>query len=130
MPACCGKTASSSTLAASRATSRTCIASSRSGASCSSANRQPGVPPRMRTGEPAASEIAAPLGAGERRRGLVNAFPPTVRRFTPDDAELLTSLAAAAAVALTNARLYGEAQDGIDARDEFLSTAAHDLNTP
>jgi signal transduction histidine kinase len=86
--------------------------------------------PALLTGETAGSEIAAPIVAGDMRLGVVKAFSPTVRRFNDDDAALLTSLAAAAAVALTNARLYREAQDGIDARDEFLSTAAHDLNTP
>jgi PAS domain S-box-containing protein/excisionase family DNA binding protein len=86
--------------------------------------------PALLTGETAGSEIAAPITAGDERLGVVKAFSPTVRRFSPDDAALLTTLAAAAAVALTNARLYHEAQDAIRARDEFLSTAAHDLNTP
>ena len=53
-----------------------------------------------------------------------------MRRFSSDDAELLTTLAATAAVALTNAELYREAQDAIRLRDEFLSAAAHDLKNP
>lgn len=86
--------------------------------------------PALLTGETAGSEIAAPIIAGDVRLGVVKAFSPKVRRFNPDDASLLTSLAAAAAVALTNARLFREAQDAIEARDEFLSAAAHDLSTP
>src|SRR5581483_5020436 len=34
------------------------------------------------------------------------------------------------AAALTNARLYREAQEAVRVRDEFLSAAAHDLKTP
>jgi PAS domain S-box-containing protein len=86
--------------------------------------------PQLLTGETAGSEIAAPITVGDERLGVVKAFSPTVRRFDPDDAELLAALAAAAAVALRNARLYREAHEAIQARDEFLSSAAHDLKTP
>jgi len=86
--------------------------------------------PRLLTGEAAGSEIAAPIVSGDRRLGVVKAFSPRVRRFGTDDAELLGVLAAAAAVALTNARLYRQARDAIKTRDEFLSAAAHDLKTP
>jgi signal transduction histidine kinase len=86
--------------------------------------------PALLTGEVSGSEIAAPIIAGETQLGVVKAFSPVTRRFNTDDAGLLTSLAAAAAIALTNARLYREAQEGIEARDEFLSMAAHDLKTP
>jgi PAS domain S-box-containing protein/excisionase family DNA binding protein len=86
--------------------------------------------PALLTGETAGSEIAAPIAVGDKRLGVVKAFSPTVRRFDPEDAELLTALAAAAAVALTNAELYRGAQEAIRARDEFLASAAHDLKTP
>jgi signal transduction histidine kinase len=86
--------------------------------------------PQLLTGETAGSEIAAPITAGEETFGVVKAFSPIVRRFGPDDAPLLSTLAAAAAVALTNARLYHKAQEATRVRDEFLSTAAHDLKTP
>jgi excisionase family DNA binding protein len=86
--------------------------------------------PALLTGETTGSEIAAPITSGGHALGVVKAFSVTSRRFSPDDAGLLTTLAAAAAVALTNARLYREAQEGIRLRDEFLSAAAHDLRTP
>ena len=86
--------------------------------------------PALLMGETTGAEIAAPIIAGETGLGVVKAFSPASRRFSSEDEALLTSLAAAASVALTNARLYGEAQQGIDARDEFLSMAAHDLKTP
>jgi signal transduction histidine kinase len=40
------------------------------------------------------------------------------------------ALAARAALAVDNARLYSEAQAAIRARDEFLSIASHELRTP
>jgi excisionase family DNA binding protein len=86
--------------------------------------------PALLTGETAGSEIAAPIRSGVKPLGVVKAFSVRVRRFSPDDAALLTTLAAAASVALTNAQLYREAQDGIRLRDEFLSAAAHDLKNP
>jgi len=86
--------------------------------------------PAMLTGTLSGSEIAAPIHAGDLRLGVVKAFSPTVRTFSPEDADVLTTLANAAAVALTHARLYREAQDAIRTRDEFLSAAAHDLRTP
>ena len=84
--------------------------------------------PALLTGETAGSEIAAPIIAGDSRLGVVKAFSPTVRRFNPEDVALLDTLAAAAA--LTNARLYREAQEAIRSRDEFLASAAHDLKNP
>jgi signal transduction histidine kinase len=95
--------------------------------------------PAILTGQTTGSEIAAPIVSGTSGTsgtsgadsfGVVKVFSPTPRRFSPDDVDLLTALAAAAAVALTNARLYREAQDAIRTRDEFLSAAAHDLKTP
>lgn len=94
-------------------------------------SRTPGTAlPALLTGETVGSEIAAPITSGRRPFGVVKAFSVQVRRFSPNDAALLTTLAAAAAVALNNADLYRQAQDAIRLRDEFLSAAAHDLKTP
>jgi signal transduction histidine kinase len=46
------------------------------------------------------------------------------------DLALAQELAGRAALAVDNARLYGEAQEAIRARDEFLSIASHELRTP
>jgi excisionase family DNA binding protein len=86
--------------------------------------------PALLMGHVGGSEIAAPITSSSGSLGVVKVFSPTSRRFSTDDAALLTALAAAAAIALTNARLYREAQDAIRTRDEFLSAAAHDLKTP
>ncbi len=50
--------------------------------------------------------------------------------YTHDDEMLLDDLAHRAAQAIENARLYGEAQAAVAARDEFLSIASHELRTP
>jgi PAS domain S-box-containing protein len=50
--------------------------------------------------------------------------------YTEEDEALLEDLAHRAAQAIENARLYGEAQAAVAARDEFLSIASHELRTP
>ena len=50
--------------------------------------------------------------------------------YNAEDEALLDDLAHRAAQAIENARLYGEAQAAVAARDEFLSIASHELRTP
>jgi PAS domain S-box-containing protein len=50
--------------------------------------------------------------------------------YTVEDEALLDDLAHRAAQAIENARLYGDAQAAVAARDEFLSIASHELRTP
>jgi PAS domain S-box-containing protein len=50
--------------------------------------------------------------------------------YTKEDERLLEDLAHRAAQAIENARLYGDAQAAVAARDEFLSIASHELRTP
>ncbi len=50
--------------------------------------------------------------------------------FTARAERLATGIAAQAAVAIDNARLYREAQEAVQARDHFLSIASHELRTP
>ncbi len=50
--------------------------------------------------------------------------------YTAEDEALLEDLARRAAQAIENARLYGQAQAAVVARDEFLSIASHELRTP
>ena len=50
--------------------------------------------------------------------------------YTHEDETLLEDLAHRASQAIENARLYGEAQAAVAARDEFLSIASHELRTP
>lgn len=50
--------------------------------------------------------------------------------FTERAEQVLVGLAAQTAIAMDNARLFLEAQQAIQARDTFLSMAAHELKTP
>jgi signal transduction histidine kinase len=75
--------------------------------------------------------ICVPLTARGRTLGAV-AFIVTHhnRQYTAADVTLAEEVAQRAALALDNARLYQEARDAIALRDQFLSTAAHELKTP
>ncbi|XSF16909.1 AAA family ATPase [Myxococcus faecalis] len=72
-----------------------------------------------------------PLIAGGKTLGVatfVSGAPG--RRYTEADLGLAQELSRRVAVCLDNARLYREAQDAVRLRDEFLSVASHELNTP
>ena len=87
---------------------------------------------------PARSCIAAPLRS--RTGGLIGGLffgHPELRFFQPRDERLLAGLAAHAAVALDNARLYREAKEARAVaesvnglKDAFLATLSHELRTP
>jgi signal transduction histidine kinase len=77
------------------------------------------------------SGMAVPLVVQGRAIGAMTFSSSTPdRRFGPGDLALAEELARRAAVAIDNARLYREAQEAIKLRDEFLSIASHELNTP
>ncbi len=75
--------------------------------------------------------VAAPLiGRDGRNIGVLHLSDKYEGDFTTEDESILVQLAQMASVALENARLYTAAQDAIRARNEFLSVASHELNTP
>ncbi|WP_232537301.1 AAA family ATPase [Cystobacter fuscus] len=51
-------------------------------------------------------------------------------RYGSAELELAQEVARRAATAIDNARLYGKTQEAIRVRDEFLSVASHEFNTP
>jgi signal transduction histidine kinase len=77
------------------------------------------------------SGMIVPLGARGRVLGTISlGTAGSGRRFTPDDLALAEELARRAAVAVDNARLYGEVQAADRRKDEFLATLAHELRNP
>jgi len=80
---------------------------------------------------PVRSYLAVPVvsARGEVFGGLFFGHPePGV--FTERAERLVAGIAAQAAIALDNARLYQQVQEALRMRDTFLTAAAHDLKTP
>jgi signal transduction histidine kinase/PAS domain-containing protein len=79
----------------------------------------------------ATSLLIAPLVHRRQILGHITMLRDAGRpAYTPEDETLLEDLAHRAAQAIENARLYGQAQAAVAARDEFLSIASHELRTP
>ncbi len=79
----------------------------------------------------AAAYLAVPLVARGMTLGVLTLISSREDRlYTQEERVLAEDLAARVALALDNARLYGEAQRAIRIREEFLSVAAHELFTP
>src|SRR5579859_3460615 len=75
--------------------------------------------------------MIVPLTAGGRTLGaLTLALDDSERTFSDDDVSLAEDLARRCATAIDNARLYQEAQDALQVRDQFLAIAAHELRSP
>jgi signal transduction histidine kinase len=76
--------------------------------------------------------IIAPLRARGRTLGLVWLYTCDGLRPAYGERELALAreLTTRIALALDNTRLYGDAQQAIQLRDEFLSIASHELKTP
>ncbi len=77
------------------------------------------------------SYVSVPILLRDRVLGTV-AFVSAESRRRYDNSDLLLAqrVAALAAAAIDNARLYGEAQKAVQLRDDFLSIAGHELRTP
>jgi predicted ATPase/signal transduction histidine kinase len=77
------------------------------------------------------SSLLLPLRVGARAIGVMTLVSSTPeRRYGPAEVALASELARRAGLAIDHARLYREAREAIRLRDEFLSVASHELNTP
>ena len=77
------------------------------------------------------SALFVPLTARGETLGAIGCYlSGQARRYSADDLSLARDLAARAALALDNARLYREAQRAIEARDDVLAIVSHDLGNP
>ncbi|WP_437282400.1 AAA family ATPase [Sorangium sp. So ce375] len=75
--------------------------------------------------------LRVPLLARDRYFGLMTLLATAPeRRYGPADLRLAEELGRRAALVLDNARLYTEAREAIQRRDEFLVVASHELKTP
>jgi PAS domain S-box-containing protein len=84
------------------------------------------------------SALSVPIATHGKGIGVLSLIASESRRhFGSDDIEIALELARRAAIAVENARLFGEAQQAartalaaVRARDEFISVASHELRTP
>jgi PAS domain S-box-containing protein len=77
------------------------------------------------------SLLIVPLRARDRVLGAITLMhTDSRRRYGPHDLGLAQALAERLTLAIVNARLHGEAQQALHARDEVLRVVAHDLRDP
>lgn len=77
------------------------------------------------------SAISVPLRTREKIFGVLTLLTSdSGRRYDETDLALAEDLAHRVGSALDNAELYRRAQEAVNARDEFLSVASHELKTP
>ena len=76
------------------------------------------------------SHLAVPLVVGNESIGALSIIFREIREFSPDDVELLESLAAQAASAIHNARLYDQAVESARLKSEFVANMSHEIRTP
>lgn len=77
------------------------------------------------------SAMSVPMIARDRTLGAISfVSAESGRRYGNADLALAEELGRRAAVAIDNARLYGEARAAVRARDDVLGIVAHDLRNP
>lgn len=75
--------------------------------------------------------LSVPLMNKDKVFGVMTfVYSVSQRKFTNRDISTLLDLGKRIALALENARLYKMSQTAIEARNDFMSIASHELNTP
>ena len=77
------------------------------------------------------SHIAIPLIIHGKIIGALNLLMTSHRKkYDQTDISVATELSRHAAIAIDNAKLFKNTQDALKLRDDFISTASHELRTP
>jgi signal transduction histidine kinase/CheY-like chemotaxis protein len=76
------------------------------------------------------SQLIVPLVVGNRALGVLDVMYRTIHEPSADDVELMESLAAQAASAIQNARLYDQAVESSRLKSEFVANMSHEIRTP
>jgi GAF domain-containing protein len=85
-----------------------------------------------RAAEPGSNRQAAlalPLQARGRTLGVLAVARPSAKCYTPEERALAEDLAGRGAIALDNARLYQNIQEGDRRKNDFLAMLAHDAQS-
>src|SRR5262249_1401148 len=86
--------------------------------------------PVREEGAEARSALVLPLATRAKALGAIALLDRAGRRFTPQDIALAEEVARRTAMFVENARLFAEAQRAVRVRDDFLTVASHDLQSP
>lgn len=76
------------------------------------------------------SDIIVPISNRNRTMGVLTCMSKKKDFFTKDDISSLKLFGQMATLAIKKAQLYEETQSALEARDLFLSMAAHEFRTP
>jgi signal transduction histidine kinase len=76
------------------------------------------------------SLVAVPVTARGQIFGTMTLASREDRHYGDDDLEMVSQLGLRTGMAIDNARLYRQAVQAVNIRDEFLSIAGHELRTP
>jgi PAS domain S-box-containing protein len=76
------------------------------------------------------SYMAVPLLVKDDVAGSMTFIGPPLHRYSKAELEFAETLASRAALSVENARLYRKAQEALQARDDFLTIAAHEMRGP
>ncbi|MDI7275989.1 MAG: HAMP domain-containing sensor histidine kinase, partial [Anaerolineae bacterium] len=76
------------------------------------------------------SILCSPLVAKDRAIGVIRVYSSVPHLYTQEDAAFLEAVASAGAVAIDNARAYGQLEELDQAKSRFVRLVAHQLRSP